>query len=479
VEELRRRFLTNLLKVLDLVLVTISFGAATILTAYSDNRVSVAEFLSIRVKLSNCVIFAVLLLVWHCLLQSYGLYRSKRVPMREADILEAMKAIAISTACLAAGAVLFQIRMVMPRFLILFWSFGTVLVAVSRIVLRETMDQIVKRGQNLRYVLFVGTNSRAVELARRIKAEPERGYRVLGFVDDDWAMLGEFERSGFPIVCGTPELPEFLRRNVVDEVAMYLPLRSTYERASKVAELCEQNGIPIRFDGDIFSLKRAQSRAEEFAGQPHVTASTAARDWWPLTIKRALDILFSLILLAICSPVFLAAATAIFFTSEGSIFYLQERVGLNKRRFRMYKFRTMVPNAEKMMERLESLNEVSGPAFKIKNDPRITQAGKILRRTSIDELPQLLNVLKGDMSLVGPRPLPVRDYEGFSEDWQRRRFSVRPGITCLWQVAGRNTIPFEQWMRLDLQYVDEWSLWLDLKILARTIPAVVKGVGAT
>lgn len=145
----------------------------------------------------------------------------------------------------------------------------------------------------------------------------------------------------------------------------------------------------------------------------------------------------------------------------------------------MYKFRTMIPNAEKMMGRLEGLNEMSGPVFKIKNDPRITRVGKILRRASIDELPQLLNVLKGDMSLVGPRPLPVRDYEGFSEDWQRRRFSVRPGITCLWQIAGRSSIPFEQWMRLDLQYVDEWSLWLDLKILARTIPAVFKGAGAT
>lgn len=477
-EERRHRFLINLLKVFDLVLVMLSFGAATILSAYSDNRVSIAEFLSIRVKLSNCVIFVVFLIVWHILLQSYGLYRSKRFPTREADILEAMKAIALSTACLGAGAVLFHIRMVTPLFLGLFWSFGTVLVAVSRVALRETLDQIFQRGRNLRYLLIVGTNSRAMEFARRIKFEPERGYRVLGFVDDDWAMLSEFEKSGFPLLCDTNELPEFLRRNVVDEVVLYLPLRSNYERASKVAELCEQNGILIRFDGDIFSLKKAHSTAEEFAGQPYLTASTAARDWWPLTIKRTLDILFSIILLILFSPVFLLAAMLVYSTSEGPVLYLQERVGLNKRRFRMYKFRTMVRNAEKLIDRLESLNEVSGPVFKIKNDPRITRVGKVLRRTSVDELPQLLNVLKGEMSLVGPRPLPVRDYEGFNEDWQRRRFSVRPGITCLWQIAGRNSIPFDQWMRLDLQYVDEWSLWLDFKILARTIPAVLKGVGA-
>jgi lipopolysaccharide/colanic/teichoic acid biosynthesis glycosyltransferase len=172
------------------------------------------------------------------------------------------------------------------------------------------------------------------------------------------------------------------------------------------------------------------------------------------------------------------AACLIKLTSRGPVFFLQERIGTNKRRFSICKFRTMVVGAESMMSQLEPQNEVSGPVFKIKDDPRITRLGKFLRRTSIDELPQLFNVLKGDMSLVGPRPLPVRDFDGFSEDWQRRRFSVRPGITCLWQVQGRSSIGFEQWMELDLKYLDEWSLWLDLKILAMTIPAVVKGSGA-
>jgi lipopolysaccharide/colanic/teichoic acid biosynthesis glycosyltransferase len=157
---------------------------------------------------------------------------------------------------------------------------------------------------------------------------------------------------------------------------------------------------------------------------------------------------------------------------------VQKRVGLNKRRFPIYKFRTMVANAEEKIRELEHLNKVSGPVFKIDNDPRITPIGKLLRKTSVDELPQLLNVLKGDMSIVGPRPLPVRDYEGFNEDWHRRRFSVRPGITCLWQIAGRSSIPFEKWMELDMQYIDKWSLWLDLRIVLRTIPAVIRGTGA-
>ena len=165
-------------------------------------------------------------------------------------------------------------------------------------------------------------------------------------------------------------------------------------------------------------------------------------------------------------------------TSGGSVFFIQERLGINKRRVRLYKFRTMVSDAEQRLSELEHLNEASGPVFKIKNDPRITRIRKVLRKTSIDELPQLINVLKGDMSFVGPRPLPVRDYNGFDEDWHRRRFSVRPGITCLWQVNGRSGVSFDHWMELDMKYIDEWSLWLDLKILAQTVPAVLKGSGA-
>jgi len=177
-------------------------------------------------------------------------------------------------------------------------------------------------------------------------------------------------------------------------------------------------------------------------------------------------------------PLFVLTAVLIRLTSRGPAVFVQKRLGLNKRHFGIYKFRTMVVDAEKRMKEIEHLNEVTGPVFKIKNDPRITPLGRFLRKTSIDELPQLFNVLKGDMSLVGPRPLPIRDYEGFNEDWQRRRFSVRPGITCLWQIGGRSSISFEKWMELDLQYIDKWSLKLDMEILVKTIPAVLRGSGA-
>jgi exopolysaccharide biosynthesis polyprenyl glycosylphosphotransferase len=199
---------------------------------------------------------------------------------------------------------------------------------------------------------------------------------------------------------------------------------------------------------------------------------------WQIFTKRTVDLVLSLALLVLLSPLLTAVAIAIKMTSSGPLLFRQKRVGINKRQFTMYKFRTMVPNAEKLQEMLLPQNEMSGPAFKIKNDPRVTRIGSILRKASIDELPQLLNVLKGDMSLVGPRAMSVRDYQFFDQDWQRRRFSVRPGITCLWQVKGRNNVPFEQWMEMDMQYIDKWSLWLDFKILARTIPAVIRGTGA-
>jgi len=209
-----------------------------------------------------------------------------------------------------------------------------------------------------------------------------------------------------------------------------------------------------------------------------VTLNVGLSQGWGLAIKRMLDIVISLVSIICLAPLFLITAFLIAITTPGPIFFVQKRVGLNKRPISVYKFRTMVADAEAKIGELEHLNEVSGPVFKIKNDPRVTRLGKYLRKSSIDELPQLLNVLKGDMSLVGPRAMAVRDFAGFDQDWHRRRFSVRPGITCLWQVNGRSSVPFEKWMELDMEYIDKWSLWLDLRILVKTIPAVLKGSGA-
>ena len=207
-------------------------------------------------------------------------------------------------------------------------------------------------------------------------------------------------------------------------------------------------------------------------------AITGSPEVWPAVVKRVFDCVFSGLLLILLAPLFFVVAVLVKCTSPGAVLFRQTRVGLNKRQFQIYKFRTMIANAEQIQDELLPLNEMAGPVFKITNDPRVTPLGRVLRKTSIDELPQLFNVLKGEMSLVGPRAMSLRDYQLFDQDWQRRRFSVKPGITCLWQVNGRSSIPFEKWMELDMQYIDKWSLWLDLKILAQTVPAVLRGTGA-
>ena len=327
-------------------------------------------------------------------------------------------------------------------------------------------------------VLIIGTNARALDLAGRIESRPESGYRVMGFADEPWEGLKTFRATGKPLVCDLGHLAEYFRQVAIDEVVMALPLRSHYFQAANIAKICEEQGIVLSVLPSIFNLRTARPRTEDFDGESVVTLYTGRLEGWPAMLKRVFDFVLSLALLIILSPVLLATAALIAIFSPGPIFFVQERLGINKHRFRIYKFRTMIPNAEQAQVQVECLNEAQGPVFKIKNDPRITPLGKFLRKTSLDELPQLFNVLKGDMSLVGPRPLPVRDYEGFDQDWHRRRFSVRPGITCLWQVKGRSSIAFEQWMELDMQYIDQWSLWLDLKILANTIPAVLKGSGA-
>ena len=476
--EIRRQFLLTAMKVFDLVMVTLCFGLSTILFVDMYQKISVADFFAMRVKISNYVLFALLLVFCHMIFRFTGLYKSKRLATRRELVVDVFTAVTICAAAIWVFGRVFSIRMITSEFTAIFWATSLVLILASRIALRFTLSRVRLHGKNLRYMLILGTNARAIEFAKKCMADPMLGYRILGFVDDEWEGTKEFLRLGYKKACDYASLPEFLRNNVVDEVAMYLPLRSYHQQSTEVASLCQHHGILFRLDTDIFNLKKLRSRADSIGGKQHIATYRPRPEGWPMVAKRTLDLVGSGVLLVLLSPLLAVVALLIRRSSNGPVFFLQERVGYNKRTFKIYKFRTMVPDAEKLQAELEDQNEAGGPVFKIKDDPRITPIGKFLRRSSIDELPQLINVFKGDMSLVGPRPLPVRDYQGFNEDWQRRRFSVRPGITCLWQVTGRSSITFDQWMRLDLQYLDEWSFWLDLKILARTVPAVLKGSGA-
>jgi exopolysaccharide biosynthesis polyprenyl glycosylphosphotransferase len=474
----RRQFLDASLTWVDLLVLAISYSIAAAQVWRLHAFHSFAAFISLQVKMSNIFLLTCLFCAWHFIFAAFGLYGSKRLGERKQEAIDVLKA--SSTGALVFGfvAVVLRLHVITPMFLLVFWALSTSILLLCRLLLRIFLFWARTRGHNLHQLVIVGTNSRAAEFARIIEAKPELGYHLVGFVDEEWSGTRRFRNNGMAVVSDLEGFAIFLREHVVDEVAIALPIKSFYAQAARVVTVCKEQGVIVRVLTDIFDFQPKPVSGTAIEEIAVATIGRSVLEGWPMFCKRLLDIAVSSISLVLLAPLFLVVAEIIKFDSTGSAFFVQDRVGLNKRRFRMYKFRTMVENAEKRQVELERLNEADGPVFKIKNDPRATRIGRILRKTSVDELPQLLNVFKGDMSLVGPRPLDLRDYKGLDEDWLRRRFSVRPGITCLWQVNGRSTLPFQEWMELDLHYIDHWSLWLDVKVIVKTIPAVLKGVGA-
>ena len=333
-------------------------------------------------------------------------------------------------------------------------------------------------------VIIAGTGPRAQALWTRLQSDRTVGYRLLAVTDTPEALVGRRELSG--AFAETPagvagvavsRLDEFLMHTVVDEVFVALPHRSRFGEVHDVLQSCERAGVHAHHLTDAVASTIARPRAGRSGGFPAVSLHVAP-DGSGLVLKRVVDVLGAAAGLILLSPLLLAVAVAVRTTSPGPVFFAQERFGYRKRRFRMLKFRTMIADAEQHQAALESQNEAAGPVFKIARDPRLTRVGAFLRRSSLDELPQLWNVLRGEMSLVGPRPLPTRDVSRFAEPWLMRRFSVRPGLTCLWQISGRSNVGFDEWVALDLRYIDEWSIGLDCRILLQTLPAVLTGRGA-
>jgi len=272
------------------------------------------------------------------------------------------------------------------------------------------------------------------------------------------------------------DLGQILEREVLDEVVLGAR-RARLDRIEEAVRLCEEQGVGVKVLLDFFPNSTSRIAVEELEGMPVLSFATAPTDVAPLAAKRIFDLVVSVAALVLLAPLFLGIALAVKLDSPGPVFFRQRRVGLNGREFWMWKFRSMCDGAEAMQPALAALNEMVGPTFKASQDPRVTRVGRWLRRTSLDEFPQFWNVVKGEMSVVGPRP-PIPSEVKEYQRWQRRRLSVRPGLTCTWQVSGRSEVDFDRWMELDLHYIDHWSLWHDLSIVLRTIPAVLLGRGA-
>jgi len=478
-QPLRRRLLLDAFRVADLCVMSAAFGLALLVSADIASPNNPAEFLAVRIKLSNVLLFMGFAVLWHVLFRARGLYRSRRIGLLVSEWWDVAKAVVLGTLILAGLAVVLRLIAVDRRFLAVFFAAGLLGTVLTRSVLRLVLGEVRRKGRNLRNLVIVGCGPRGARLGAEIWKRPELGYLLLGYIDDIPPPRSSLHGQPEKLLGGLKDAARLLGTMEVDEVMICLPLRSQYETIARIIAVATEMGLIVRMPADFFELKLAHAEVEHLDKIPTVTLAEPAPSSLGLVVKRALDVVGAAVALVLLLPLFLITAIAIKLESSGPVYFGQERVGLGRRKFRMWKFRSMVRDAEAQLPALEMLNEVQGAAFKIKKDPRVTRVGRILRKLSLDELPQLFNVLIGEMSLVGPRPLPLRDVERIPNGWQLRRFSMKPGLTCLWQVNGRHEINFDHWMELDLQYIDSWSLGLDLEIVLKTIPAVLRGAGAS
>ena len=407
---------------------------------------------------------------WVTVLWLHGLYRARARWTIRSEALAILRATVVLG--LITGTVLFAFRLpdVSRLFLLLLFPSQWLVTLATRVVLRVAFERLRARGYNSRYVLVVGSKDRARGFAQKLEDHRELGLRIVGFLDDEapvdlparWTYLGRIER-----------IEELLHSQVIDEVALCLPF-TDWDRMNALAKLCEEEGKIVRVPVDMLDRAFASGRFEDLDGTPVYSLVSGPDRAVALVVKRAFDVVVAGLALIVGSPILAGIALSIRLRDGSPMLFRQTRIGLHGRRFEMLKFRTMSVDAERRLEELMQQSEINGAAFKMSNDPRVTASGRFLRRTSLDELPQLWNVVRGDMSLVGPRPALPREVDTY-DLWHRRRLSMKPGLTGLWQVSARRSADFDTWAELDLSYIDRWSLWLDLKILARTLPAAIEG----
>jgi len=368
-----------------------------------------------------------------------------------------------------------KIDMASRLFFVVYSATAFSLLVIEKWITLRMLDRAYQRGYYRENLLIVGTGKRARDFIRSVYEHSNWGFNIVGLIDDEPDNYGRLIEQ-FRVVGRIQDVPFILERLVVDRVIFILPKEQLGELEEVLLE-CEKVGVTTSISLDIYDMNIARLQQTDFNGFPLLEFKPFVAKEWQLFIKRIMDIIISVVALTIFSPIMIVVALIIKATSQGPVFFKQTRCGLNGRKIQFYKFRSMVANAEALKEKLKAHNEMTGPVFKIKHDPRITPIGYFIRKMSIDELPQFINVLKGDLSIVGPRPPLPSEVEHY-EVWQRRRLSLKPGITCIWQVSGRNKIGFEEWMRMDLEYIDNWSLWLDVQIIFKTVFVVLTGYGA-
>jgi exopolysaccharide biosynthesis polyprenyl glycosylphosphotransferase len=473
------RLIARTVYLADLTLTSVAFFAAFVIRDAVLPLVDHSHFPTGLFPLREYLkIYPLILILFSLLLFSYHSYHSHRTVPVSREALTILRVVAVGNLLLATLAYLLPLRQLSRSWFILFFLLSCVLLVMEKLALRLIARYVRSKGLNYRTLLIVGTGRRALDVAGVITQHKYWGYKIVGFVSDGHRLSNGWAR--YPILGTVPELKKILESGAhegIDEI-VFAVARKKLDEMKQLFILCEELGIRTRVAMNFFTNRVARLEVEELEGIPFLTFTTTPSNETQLAAKRLLDVLVSLVVLTVSAPILIVAAIAIRFNSPGAVLFKQKRVGLNGRSFTLYKFRTMIADAHARQSEVRHLNEMTGPVFKMKSDPRVTKVGRLMRRFSLDELPQLWNVLKGDMSLVGPRP-PIPEEVGRYQRWHRRRLSMKPGLTCLWQISGRNNVDFDRWMQLDLQYIDNWSPTLDLKILLRTIPAVLSGRGAS
>jgi exopolysaccharide biosynthesis polyprenyl glycosylphosphotransferase len=409
-----------------------------------------------------------------------GIYRDIKEEDLSRAFADPFKVGLMGTVLLFAATYAIKFQYLSRLLLVLYAATDLVVTTLFRLVARRFAGPLRRVLAGLRSFLLVGEGPEVIEVARTIEANETHGMRLLGFVRTGSAPPTLLEQSrlrhSYPVFDLT-QLPELLRRHVIDEV-IFAITKDDLERLEESFLACEVEGVRTRVLLTFFPHVISRVYLEHLGERPLLTFATTPENEYLLLAKRALDFVMAVTLLVLLSPLMALLAFLIWLTSGSPILYRQTRCGLGGRRFTLYKFRSMRPDADLGREELEALNEVDGPVFKITHDPRCTAMGLFMRKFSLDELPQLLNIIKGDMSFVGPRP-PLPEEVDKYERWQRRRLRMPPGLTCLWALEGRSRLSFRRWMELDLDYIDHWSLALDCKILLKTVPIVLLGRGAS
>jgi exopolysaccharide biosynthesis polyprenyl glycosylphosphotransferase len=439
----------------------------------------IREMLSIGYPLdflSHLALIPMILALWLFFLTFFGAYQGPRTTSLFDYGLAIFKTIAVGLALVLTVLYLFKIQYVSRIVITLFATLDFLVLTAIRAGIIYYFRRSLQKGENHLTVLIIGTGKRAKKLTETLKENVEWGLHIVGYLDPD-PDYGMRQGLEAPVLGTVGTISTMLKNNVVDCVFFAIP-RSLIPNVDCIVRACEEEGVKLCLMADVFDVNVARMTLFELGSVPLLSLEPVALNEAKLLAKRLIDLFAALLFLPLLLPLIAVIAVAIKLNSPGPVYFIQERVGRNKRHFRMYKFRTMAEGSDKLQAQFEHMNEAEGPIFKIRDDPRITKVGKFLRRTSLDELPQIFNVIKNEMSLVGPRPMSLRDVSLFDKGIQRRRFSVKPGLTCLWQVSGRSQLPFSKWLELDLYYIDHWSLALDIKILLKTIPAVLGKTGA-